>query len=409
MNILITGAQFENKGAQSLLFSLISEIRNKYPDRKIVFYYVPVDDITAYDVKKYRFKFVYDDCFGKDCSDILRIVHRTIKGMKRILQLRKKIRKKEILRLSKCWGRMDLHLDISGYSLSSKWPAEINNRLLRYINGSASRNVPVILMPQSFGPFDFITSKDSWNKRIRQSLRRADVICAREKDGKEMLSDIYGIRKNVFVYPDLVLSSGEVKPKNIFKKHYDKKEIVLDTINNVGIIPNHQLLTENDEEKILEMYRNIIIYLLDKGKNVYVFRHSNDLEMCEKICKKTNDQRVKLISDDFDCLEFSAFVKQFDYVIASRFHSIVHSFKNSVPAIIIGWSVKYNELADLFGQQKYVLDIDDGMIEDTLIKAVDNMDEYYCFEKKKIKEALNSINSKSCYEKVWKIIDNIPE
>lgn len=30
MNVLITGAQFHNKGAQSLLFTVMSELRSRY-------------------------------------------------------------------------------------------------------------------------------------------------------------------------------------------------------------------------------------------------------------------------------------------------------------------------------------------------------------------------------------------
>lgn len=41
MNILITGAQFSNKGAQSMLFTVVNEIRYRYPGANI--YYLPLD------------------------------------------------------------------------------------------------------------------------------------------------------------------------------------------------------------------------------------------------------------------------------------------------------------------------------------------------------------------------------
>ena len=40
MNILITGAQFGNKGAQSLLFSVVNEIRERYGNEKINIFFV---------------------------------------------------------------------------------------------------------------------------------------------------------------------------------------------------------------------------------------------------------------------------------------------------------------------------------------------------------------------------------
>ncbi|MCI9142704.1 MAG: hypothetical protein HFH87_08790, partial [Lachnospiraceae bacterium] len=53
---LITGAQFGNKGAQSMLFVAVSELRRKYPDCDI--YYLPIDTMENYPdsiVRRYRF------------------------------------------------------------------------------------------------------------------------------------------------------------------------------------------------------------------------------------------------------------------------------------------------------------------------------------------------------------------
>ena len=78
MNILVTGAQFGNKGAQSLLFSLVSEIKKKYADAKI--YYVPLDDISGYDIDHYKFNFVYDDLAKYDCKELIRGTYRKYKA-----------------------------------------------------------------------------------------------------------------------------------------------------------------------------------------------------------------------------------------------------------------------------------------------------------------------------------------
>ncbi len=37
MKVIITGANFGNKGAQSMLFTTVAVLRNKYPDAKIFF------------------------------------------------------------------------------------------------------------------------------------------------------------------------------------------------------------------------------------------------------------------------------------------------------------------------------------------------------------------------------------
>ena len=66
-----------------------------------------------------------------------------------------------------------------------------------------------------------------------------------------------------------------------------------------------------------------------------------------------------LYRNEFESGEYSLMVRQFDFIIASRFHSIVHAYKEGVPAIIFGWATKYQELAGHFDQSKFVFDITD--------------------------------------------------
>ena len=49
-------------------------------------------------------------------------------------------------------------------------------------------------------------------------------------------------------------------------------------------------------------------------------------------------------------------LKQFQFIVASRFHAIVHAFKNGIPCIALGWATKYYDLMKQFGQEQYMLD-----------------------------------------------------
>ena len=50
--VLITGANFINKGAQSMLFTVTKEIKNRYPDSEVYF----ACNREEYDEKNYSFK-----------------------------------------------------------------------------------------------------------------------------------------------------------------------------------------------------------------------------------------------------------------------------------------------------------------------------------------------------------------
>ena len=80
-----------------------------------------------------------------------------------------------------------------------------------------------------------------------------------------------------------------------------------------------------------------------------------------------NNNNIILIDKEFSCLEYNEFVKKFNFLICSRFHGLVHAYKNIVPCIALGWAVKYRELAENLGQQNYIFDITDERTSDSEI------------------------------------------
>ena len=405
MNILITGAQFGNKGAQSLLFSTTNEIRSKYADARL--FYLPCDNISNYDVSNINLKFVYDDQSKFDCDDIIRRIQRNYKRMLIEKKIKKRIDNREIVKLSSLWDEIDLLIDISGYNLSSKFSVEINNRYLRYISEAQKHNIATILMPQSFGPFSYKNSKI--DDKILKILPKVDVICAREQEGVEELKTKYSICDNVYHYPDLVLTSNEIDYKNIYNFDYISTFPRLSTDNNVGIIPNEQLISLGDENKILNLYDELITLLIGMNKNVYIFRHSDDLNFCKKIYNRCNNKNVILLENDFNCEEYALFVKQFDYIIASRFHSVVHAYKAGVPALILGWSIKYNNLARIFNQDKYVVDVTSPSFNknEVVLEKLVIINDDFKQESEVIKKSLTKVRKNSCFEQLWKLMDSI--
>ena len=160
----------------------------------------------------------------------------------------------------------------------------------------------------------------------------------------------------------------------------------------------------------MDVYKNIINHLLDCDKNVYIFRHSNDLPICKDIYEMfASSENVYFIEDDMNCLEYGGFVKQFDFIIASRFHAIVHAYKENVPAIILGWAVKYHELAKNLNQEKFVFDgtniSNDN--KDSIINGIEYMSNNFNDESTIISQKMLYIQSQNCYEKCKDIFESI--
>ena len=408
MNVLVTGAQFNNKGAQSLLFTVMSQLRNQYDDVEI--YYLPIDDCFSYKPDIYKFNIVFDDKRYRDYFSQKENLSKNLIGYSKLyLKWILRHKKLKIFKLTKILNNIDVVIDVSGFSLSSKINSKGPFGFLRRIETATKKNIPVILMPQSFGPFDYVNNKESICDNICRTLNSVDKIFAREAEGADMLAQI-GVTKNVEISTDLVLQSDEIELSNIFVKSCKLEFKKLTTQNNVGIVPNMQLYKHGKKDDLLDVYKNIINHLLACDKNVYIFRHSNDLPICKDIYEMfESSENVYFIEDDMNCLEYGEFVKQFDFIVASRFHAIVHAYKENVPAIILGWAVKYHDLAQNLNQEKFVFDGTNISAEnqDSIIKDIEYMSNNFNEESKIISERMLYIQSQNCYEKCKDIFESI--
>ena len=396
MKVLITGAQFHNKGAQSLLFSLMSELYHRFSD--VMIYYLPLDWQKEYGENIYRFTPVYDDEAYRDVQGGYKQLKRRVK--QRILKKQSGI---HAVKLHTLWDTIDVLFDVSGYQLTSKLNIAGNYRLLRYIETAKAHNVKVFLLPQSFGPFAY--DEPGMDERIRSALKKADLIFAREQEGKNLLEEKYGISENVRLSPDLVLQSRE-DPCVIYQGAYAETYQEIKTKDNVGIIPNRQTVIHGNRDTVLHVYKTLIDALLDKNKNVYIFRHSDDLQLCRDIyAMYTEESKVYLVEEEMDCFAYCAFVKQFDFLIASRYHAVVHAYKQHVPVLILGWAEKYIELATLFDQLQFAFDITDTRNLEKLSAAAVYLAENYREESGKLRQTLEQFQThNTCLEQCLELL-----
>ena len=407
MNVLVTGAQFKNKGAQSMLFTVISELRDRFSDVDI--YYLPIDDCFSYPKDEYKFKLVFDDRMFLDYRRMteqnIRLLYIHMQGRIQWVRLH---REKSISLLSRVWKHIDVMIDVSGYTLTSEFNRTGTLRYLRHIQEAKKRKIPVLLMPQSFGPFDYGAAKPVICKKVHDTLLKVDMIFCREQEGEEALKTDAGITENIYPSTDLVLQSREAKWQHIFYREPEAHPPVLTTENNVGIVPNVQLIRHGDRSAILETYRLMINELVEGGKTVYIFRHSNDLPLCESIFEMfQRNEKVHIVRNELNCFEYSQFVRQFEFIIASRFHAIVHAYRECIPAFIFGWSIKYQALAKIMGQEQYVLDNANMTDEKSnlLVEGLRRIMVRYSDESKRIGEKLIAIEARTCFDQCADILE----
>ena len=127
----------------------------------------------------------------------------------------------------------------------------------------------------------------------------------------------------------------------------------------VAVIPNEKALERTSRDFFGSIYCSVIQKLLLVQKTIYLLRHSyEDLWIIEELKNFfPHETNVKLIPDDIGAMEFERLVGKFDFIIASCYHPIAHAYKSAVPALVIGWAAKYQELVDTLGQRDYYVDI----------------------------------------------------
>lgn len=397
-NVIITGGELFNKGAQAMTYIAVDELRRRFPEHQILLLSEMDKERPASERENFRFEFTgwYPLKFARCQRDgLLRLACRVKNGA-------------ELREAETIYRNCDAMVDISGYALGSVWSDDTCNRYLDHLEFAQAFGIPVYLMPQSFGPFDFGEERAAVDDRIRRLLPTARVIFAREEEGREALEKRYGL-SNVRLASDLVLSNQGIDLANVFVSVPDFELPEIRT-NSVAVVPNSMNSNVSSHAAVLSIYTEAINTLLKRGRPVYLISHSAmDAELCRKLKEafRANGD-VILLDQDFSCLEFNELVSKFAYLVASRFHSIVHAFKNGIPCIALGWATKYCDLLTLFDQEQYVLDFRDEIGAGNVSAAIEKMDRAYQEESAKIKNKLVSVQKQDVFDVISQYQKELP-
>ena len=401
MKAVITGANFGNKGAQSMLFTTVAVLRQKYPDMQIFFAHANKTPVL-------NENFLFEEVFYRNALLKVPLGKNSIAPPQLIKDAEWYSPQKTIEAIKGA----DLIIDISGFTLGSKWGKNNSQAYLNNIRVMRSFNVPMILMPQSFGPFDFGKDQKILDNKLKDAMPYPERIFAREYDGLIPLRDKYGL-KNVSLHPDLVLSSPNIKLSDVYKIVPKISVPKVLPASCVGIVPNLRSFDRPGVNpwRTLQTFYEIINFLLKEGKLVYLFRHSaEDIAPC--IWLKSlfaEDGRVVLWENNFSCFEYDAACRQFDFLIVGRFHGIVHAYRNNIPCLLMGWAVKYKELAQLMYQSQYIFDLAATNLDTRkILAAIRDMENNLALNKKIIRERLAQVQAgSSCFSAVTEILDKV--
>lgn len=388
-NIIITGGELFNKGAQAMTFIAVDELKRRFPGHEI-YVLSPMDlERSAQEKAQYAFTFMgwYPIKFARcQSKPLLKLVYRMKNG-------------REFAAAENIYRNTDLMIDISGYALGSNWNYDYCNQYLDHIEFAKAYGFPVYLMPQSFGPFEFQGAEgEALRKRIAKLLPYVIKICAREEEGYQALKEEFNLT-NVVRTDDLVVNNRGIDLKHIYRVEPD---FCLPEIgnNSVAVIPNQRNFNAADAQTVMKLYCSVISDLLQRHGKVYLLSHSNmDLKICQEVKKFfSGDERVVLLEQDFSCVEYNQLVQKFEFIVASRFHAIVHAFKNCVPAVAIGWATKYHDLMKQFQQEAYIVDVRQNVTMERVHAMILKLESQLPIERDQIRKSLEPLQRENIFD-----------
>lgn len=406
MDFMIVGADFLNKGAQAMLFVTVDELKKRFPQSD-----VKVATYTNFDQGQYNFSrinytlgtkltglggvWIIPGVLMHFAEDLLKLI------------LKKKKPSGHYFDILKHISDMQCVIDISGFGIGDSWSVLGNYSYILNIALARKYGIPIILMPQSFGPF----SSHWLQNAVARWFKYPGLIFAREKQGVTSLQAL-GI-DNVIYSSDIVLSNAGIEPSNIYRHYHDSVAVVPSCKGpKVGIVPNGKCFIKGNPEAIYKLYVEMINKLIKDGYTVIILRHSDeDRVISQNIYDAVSKSDSVLLEDrDLTCLEYEEYVKEFDFIICSRFHGLVHAFRRGVPSIALAWAIKYTELFEYFDMRDFVYDITREQINEVgILSAIDAMEETRDKWNAIINEKMGRLRSnhdENCFDVVEEFLKN---
>jgi colanic acid/amylovoran biosynthesis protein len=257
-------------------------------------------------------------------------------------------------------------IDIAGFAYTSLWGNKPTQDLAQLISYFRKRQIPIILLPQAFGPFETPEIRAA----MQEVLQSASLIYARDAESFAYLQELSPTSKNINQAPDITLFYPRKKLQNTKKRSRI-----------VGIVPNARMLDQGKElwgSNYYEILVAIISSLIRHEISVEILVHDasgQDEKVAKEIQNRIDTAQLPIYTAS-DPLIVKKRIGEYRLIIGSRYHSLVAALSTMVPAIALGWAHKYQLLMEEFNLGEYLLQPDTpaqeaaGMVEHLLQEDV---------------------------------------
>lgn len=236
---------------------------------------------------------------------------------------------------------------------------------LYYVIFAKRFNKKVVFLPNSFGPFKNKVAK----KIYKIFMNKVDLITVREKISENQNNNI--LKNKSYFYPDLGFYIKKNEDFN-FNDYLTQNKLQKNNhYKNIGItVRPYNFSGHKDTKKLYEKYIKSISEFIKNFQKEYNFyliaqtmgpsNHEND-HLAINAVQNNLDKKVNVISDlELNANDLVSIYSEMDYVIGTRFHSVIFSFTQQIPCIAISYGGNKGEgIMKNFSLEDYEIKIDE--------------------------------------------------
>lgn len=323
MKFAIYGVNFNNKGAELMLYAVKQQIQewNK-------------NNTLAADLRlggfKQRNKLGINHLVYRDLDTISA---NTISTKGKIISWAANISPTNIFQKYNITleAEVDTILDASGFAYSDQWGFQTTEEMASLYSKWKKEGKKIILLPQAFGPF----TSEKIKYAFSQIVDNTDLIFARDEISYECIDQLGVPMDHVKTAPDFTNLVQGIEPSYI-----------KDVIGKACIIPNIRMIDKTSSElsrAYLSFLSLTIEYLLDKGLKPFILLHQvTDFELGRQLQAQVT-RTIPVIQED-NPLHIKGILGKCHLVISSRFHGLISALSQGIPCLGTGWSHKYQML-----------------------------------------------------------------
>jgi colanic acid/amylovoran biosynthesis protein len=237
----------------------------------------------------------------------------------------------------------------------------------------------VIVLPNSFGPFD-----TRWGRWLaKRVLSRCKIVAAREPKSLEVLNGL--IPGKARLYPDMAFRLEPADSKWA-EGELNRHGVPLGQKACVGItmrpwrFPNSRD-PRSDYKRYVQGFVCLFEYLREKGYEPVLCAHTtgpsaheNDrIALKDAIDLSSKLSKVLYVDGDYNCRQVKSFYGLMDFMVCTRFHSAIFSIAQGIPCLAISYQgYKAPGIMEEIGLEDYTLSID-AIDDQSLVEAFDRL------------------------------------